>query len=315
MLAFTVVSLQLMLGANPVSGVALVKRSGANRSEAMTRAGLVKTQLEAVVPSLAGVEDATDCAAKLPCLLKFARDRQWTTLVAVETATVFEEVIVSVRAYSVEEDGRVLESANVKTSAAALDPSLRAALVPIAAALKDVSGSPVAVVPAKEMVVVEAPTSTAKTIAVRSTPSGPPHPDSLVEYTYGGESSPLPRAPETSISAPAPAAPGGIGPVVRWVPLGLSAAIAAGGAIAFAASRGEATALRNQTLSDVAIAETVQRGKLLQTAGVAGLISGSVLAAGSLIFALMAPAAQGSVSVAVAPSTSGLNVALSGSFP
>jgi hypothetical protein len=306
MLTLTVVSLQLVLTAAPVGGVALVKRAGANRTEAMARAALVKTQLEVFVPSLAGVDDATDCAAKLPCLLKFARDRQWTTLVAVETATVFEEVIVSVRSYSVEEDGRLLDTANVKTTTTALESALRAALVPLAAQLKTMSGQPD----------VHLATGTANTADAAPAPRDVPAP-SVAPPIAAAE---LAAAPPLIVqgkdlrSENEPRS-GGIGPFARWVPLGVSLAILGGGAAAYAASRGDADALRTQRLPESTIAETVQRGKLLQTIGVAGMISGAVLAAGSVVFALTVPTPKPTVSLVVAPTPLGLDVALSGSFP
>jgi len=271
------VALFALLSAGPTTGVAISKRSGVNRNLATARAELVRSQLgEGVAP----VDDLTSCNAKRPCLVKAARERGWTALIAIETATVLDEGIIDVSLLSIDDDGKELAHVSEQAAEPKLAAALQRALPPLIAELKKLTAAPVSTPP---------PTTTLKTPVVE--------PVATVVEPELRPIDPPPPLPPVVVAEPAPERP-----AARWVPLGISLLVLAGGATSYGLSVRQADLLRSGTLrTDTEITAAVANGKLLQTLGVSGLIAGGALTAGSLVLALLWPEAKVTPAVTLAP--------------
>ncbi len=312
-------ALGAVLAAAPAGGVVLTKRGGVSRSDAVTRVSLVEKTLKAYVPSLLSGEDASDCLGKLPCLVQLGRDKKWTALIGVETATVLQDVIVSVRAYSIDEDGKTIDSATVKSTDAGLEGALKAALVPMASKLKTMmqDATPaVSQVPSSPTVAATVPAL--KTPDVVKTPESPLGP-AASDFSSTAASPTATRNDVLAEQVKTTSSGSGITPVARWAPLGISLVVLAAGGVSFALSKGDAAKLRaiadgRPNVSQVEIGAIAGRGNTLQTLGGIGLIGGSVATAGSLAFALLYPHQEQNLAVSVVPTADGAMAGLSGRF-
>lgn len=279
MTSLGVVALAAVLAAGPQAGVALTKRSGVNRALALSRSEQVRTALGAALTA-EQVEDLTACASKLPCLVKEARSRGWSALVAVETANILKEAIVDVRLISIDDDGRELARGNAQQLEQQLAATLPARLAAVrdelqrlAAPPRPVAEKPVETTPVKEVV-------------------PPPPPPPVV----------------VAVAPPPEARPAG-----RWIPLGVSLGVLAAGGVCLGIARAQATQLATATLDDGQIDALVSSGKTLQALGVGGLIGGGVLSAASLVLALAWPASTVAPSAVLEPG--GAMFGLTGVFP
>lgn len=271
-----------LLTAAPAAGIAITQRSGVNRTLALSRADAVRAELQSA--RLSPVEDLTSCAGKKPCLVKAARERGWSALVTVEAAAVLDEAIINVTLLSIDDDGRVYSSANVKGPAASVLDQLPDALKPMRAALDGLLG----VVPPPAP-----PTTPPEPIVVARTEPQPPPP---------------PPLPPPVVVAPAER------PAARWVPLVASLAVTGAGAVCFGVSVGNAERLRSGSLMANEIDALVSSGKFLQTFGLSALIAGGAASIGSLALALLWPeSAPIKPTLSLAPGAAG--VGLSGVFP
>jgi hypothetical protein len=287
-----------VLVASPTVGVVLSKRGGVSLNDANARVLMVEKALG--VPASVSGFDLSECGGKIGCLVKFGREKNFAVLVAVETASVLDEAIVSVRAISVEEDGKLLDTASVKAPGSALDAALKTALMPMGTKLKERLAPQVVVAP--------------------PAPVAPPMPPT----ERGEDVKPVPRVagadtaglPTTRVDdGVRTATRTGLSPIARWGPLGISLALVAAGGVSFGLSKGPATRLKNDTLNDAQIDELASRGQTLQTLGLIGLIGGGVSAAGSLIFALIYPYEEQSVAVSGYAFGGNVGLTLSGRWP
>ncbi len=254
--------LVLALSAVPSNvGLAVTKLSGVSKAEAARRAALVREKLQ-----LVEVLDLVACQNRLPCLLKEARGRQWTALVALETASVLGDAIVDVKVLSVEEDGRELARSNVQVAEARLGAALDERLSDVRRALAEL---------------------TAPAPAPRVDP--PPPAEQRLESS--------PQPPTASAPTPSAAArvtpepPRGERPAARWVPLGVALALGVLGAVGLGISESVAAQLRTARLDQTQIDQLVASGDSWRTAGLVGVVGGGALAAASLILALAWPTA------------------------
>lgn len=111
MLALTL-AVSLQLGAaeiRPEAWVVVTRRSGVAKPQALELARTLGSALnERGVPTPTPVDDATNCAAKVPCLVDLAQKKGVAVLVAVEAGSALDDVVLHVEALSVEEFGKKL---------------------------------------------------------------------------------------------------------------------------------------------------------------------------------------------------------------
>ena len=111
MLALTL-AVSLQLGAaevRPEAWVVVTRRSGVAKPQALELARTLTTALaERGVPAPTAVEDATSCAAKVPCLVDLAQKKGVAVLIAVEAGSALDDVVLHVEALSIEEFGKKL---------------------------------------------------------------------------------------------------------------------------------------------------------------------------------------------------------------
>ena len=111
MLALTLaVSLQLGASeARPEAWLVVTRRSGVARPQALDFARQLGAALnERGVPTPTPAEDATSCAAKVPCLVDLAQKKGVGVLIAVEAGSALDDVVLHVEALSIEEFGKKL---------------------------------------------------------------------------------------------------------------------------------------------------------------------------------------------------------------
>src|SRR5438105_1017228 len=105
-------AVSLQLGAaelRPEAWVVVTRRSGVAKPQALDFARAVSTTLaERGVPTPTPVDDATSCAAKVPCLMDLAQKKGVSVLVAVEAGSALDDVVLHVEALSVDEFGKKL---------------------------------------------------------------------------------------------------------------------------------------------------------------------------------------------------------------
>lgn len=111
MLALTL-AVSLQLGAadvRPEAWVVVTRRSGVAKPQALELARTLTAALtERGVPAPTPVEDATSCAAKVPCLVDLAQKKGVAVLIAVEAGSALDDVVLHVEALSIDEFGRKL---------------------------------------------------------------------------------------------------------------------------------------------------------------------------------------------------------------
>ncbi len=111
MLALTL-AVSLQLGAaeiRPEAWVVVTRRSGVAKPQALELARTLASALnERGVPTPTPVDDATNCAAKVPCLVDLAQKKGAAVLIAVEAGSALDDVVLHVEALSVEEFGKKL---------------------------------------------------------------------------------------------------------------------------------------------------------------------------------------------------------------
>jgi hypothetical protein len=198
--------------------------------------------------------------------------------VTIETATVLDEGIIDVALLSIDDDGKELSRVTEQGPEGKLGEAITKKLSSLVAELKKLTAPPTTVSTPDPGLKTPPPQDTIVT-AVEPTPVDLPPP---------------PPPPVVVAATPTRSA-------VRWVPLGISVLVLAAGATCFGLSGGAADRLRSHTLMEPQITETVASGKLLQTLGMAGLISGGVMTAGSLVLALLWPESNVTPTVALAP--------------
>lgn len=266
------------LSATPTSGVALSKTMSAERQDALALVELVRQALD--VTAAVGPEDATSCAAKAACLAQLAVDKHWEAVVSVETASVLDEVLVSIRAYAAGEP-KVLAQARVQAPRAGLPAALRQALAPVSKAVSELHARAAAALAAKEAEAAEQAKREAALLAKRRAEAA--------------------RPPAWE-------------PIARWLPVSLAALVAVGGGVSLALSEAQAQPLRARTLATPeAVQAAAQTGRTLQTLGVVGLAAGGTLFAATLVFALTWKGAA--PAVVLTPHAQGGVVSLVGSWP
>jgi hypothetical protein len=252
--------LVLSLGASPGGGVVLTQRSGVNRNLALSRAELVRAELGSA--RLGPAEELTSCNGKKPCLVKAARDRGWSVLVTVEAAAVLDDAILNVSLLSIDDDGRVFSTANLKAPAAKLEAELSSALKPMKAALEGLLGT--------------------RPVEPEPVLKPAPKPDPVVQVEPPPPMPPLLETQPVVTQTPER-------PAARWVPFASALAITVAGGICFGVSAAQAERLRSGSPGESEIDSLVGSGKFLQTFGVAALIGGGALTLGSLALALLWP--------------------------
>lgn len=111
MLALTL-AVSVALGAaeaRPEAWVVVSRRSGVAKPQALELGRmLTKALVERGVPAPTAVEDASSCAAKVPCLVDLAQKKGVSVLIAVEAGSALDDVVLHVEALSVEEFGKKL---------------------------------------------------------------------------------------------------------------------------------------------------------------------------------------------------------------
>ena len=264
------VMLSVVLAAAPPVGVVIGKRSGVNRNRALERAALVRDalQLDASTP----LEDLSSCRGNRLCLLKAARDRGWTAVVVLETASVLDDALVNVDGLSVDDDGQLLEHVAVQCAEGALAKALAGAVPALRAKLTALLTPPV--LPAPPVKTVEPP---------------PVAPAPVVEA--------LPRVEARAERS-----------AVRWVPLAGSLAILATGAVCFGVSVDLARQLRSFSVPEADIDRVAATGQALQTTGLIGLIGGGALGLASVVLAFLWPATPVQPVVSLQPHGAGLSL-------
>ena len=120
----------VVLGAadlRPEAWVVVSQRSSVAKGTALEVARQLQTAFaEAGVPSPAAPEDlSANCSGKVPCLATLARKKGVSVLVTLEIGSAFDELLLRVAAISVEEDGRVVERADIEGNAKAIAVPVR----------------------------------------------------------------------------------------------------------------------------------------------------------------------------------------------
>src|SRR5262245_35002147 len=133
MIALTAVAL-LASGAAELRSEAWVvisQRSSVSKGTALDLAkDLSKKFTAAGIPNPTPVEDqSTACANKMPCLVAAARAKGVGVLITLELGSALEDLLVRAAAVSVDEDGRVLQRADLDGPAASIKAALKEKVV------------------------------------------------------------------------------------------------------------------------------------------------------------------------------------------
>src|SRR5688572_20827164 len=98
----------ISLQADPTAWVAVSRRSGVSRAQALELARSISTRLtdSGLKAHLLPAEDLSTCNGKVPCLMDKGRAAKVDAMICVDTGSVLDDQIVSVSVFSVEEDGK-----------------------------------------------------------------------------------------------------------------------------------------------------------------------------------------------------------------
>jgi hypothetical protein len=254
-------------------------------------------------PSLA--EDATECAAKKPCLLQRANAKRAAVLVTVDVGQVLDEVVVHAEALSVDEDGVKIAAVDVEGAMTAVGAALsKKVSADLAPAIRKRLGLPA---PVAAAAVAVAPVPTPASAPVASAPP-PVEPSPAV-------------VPAATVTASPTNEPGfwttrrTVGAVVG----GLGAASLLTGAVLLglaAGANGEVQSLcpSGQQCSDPAAYDAYARAGSLQNTGlVVTGIGAAALAAGAVLLVL--PSGDASTpSAVIVPTSGGAVLSVGGRF-
>ncbi|MDX2015929.1 MAG: hypothetical protein SFW67_37390 [Myxococcaceae bacterium] len=269
----------LLVGAAPVVGVAVGKRSGTSVKVALERAELVRKTLGSSL-AVAPAQDFSECDGKRPCLVRRARALGLNFLVELQAATVVGDPLTSVLLWSIDDDGKVLKQVLIDARPTELEAATAKALVALVEEL-DAQLKPPPSAP----------------------PPAPPTEPPLTEAP--------PPSPPPTVVAP-PVEPVVRSPVARWLPVVAGAVVTVGGGVLFGLSRVAADDLRNKNFaSEDDINRTVEFGLWAEPAGLVAMGVGAVGTALALVFGL-APA---EAPVTLVPGPSGGFIVWSGAWP
>ncbi len=307
MLALTL-ALSLQLGAaeaRPEAWVVVSRRSGVAKPQALDLARTLATALaERGVPTPTPVDDASSCAAKVPCLVDLAQKKGVSVLVAVEAGSALDDVVLHVEALSVEEFGKKLSTFDFTGAPKEFSVNLKDKLEEFfAPSVRNTLGlgSPVAKVePAPPPKKPEEP-KPAEPAPVVEKPAEPP--------------------PAAAVVVAKPSDSGGIGPMKIAGIAGMAiGAILLGTSIGFGVntlgleSQRKALCMPGAQCSDPQAFDLFDRARSSQTVGVTlAVIGGVVAAAGAVLFVLDLGGGS-TATVTPAASSDGMSLALSGTF-
>lgn len=272
----------LSLAAAPTAGVVVAKRNGVSRGVALSRAEAVRSTLGdsfATIP----VEDLTACNGKRPCLVKEARQRGWTVLVIIETATVLGDALLNAVLLSVDDDGREVERVSLQASEAELMAQLVPATQKLRAELEKLVATPVAT-----------------RVETKSDPEPPAPPVKTVE--------PSPPGPTVRTT------PQVEKPATRWIPAAAGVVLLGAGIGFEVASQSLAGRLNNELFNTEATPRALAvQGQVFQTLGLSLMFGGGAVALGGLVLALLWP--EATVTPVAAFSERGGLLGVAGSWP
>lgn len=305
LLSSIVLGLSLHAAPPPQSYVVVSRRSGVLRGQAFDLAVAARKALLANgLPAAALAEDATDCAARRPCLLERARKKKASVLVTVDVGAVLEDVLVHAEALSVEEDGLKVASVDVEgrmeTVGASLEKQVTATLVPAVRAHFKLAE------PAPEVTPPPAPVA-------EVLPPPPPAPSPAVTEP------PVVEVP--SVEKPAPESSGFW--TVRRIAgaaVGGAGVVAAGtGLVMLGLASGSDASVRqlcpaNQQCSDPAAYDAYARAASQQNTGVVLLGAGAAVAVAGAVLLLLPGGEDAPAQAALVPLPGGAAVSVSGHF-
>jgi hypothetical protein len=272
----------LSLAAAPTAGVVVAKRNGVSRGVALSRAEAVRSALGDSFATIA-VEDLTACNGKRPCLVREARQRGWSVLVIIETATVLGDALLNAVLLSVDDDGREVERVSLQAREAELMTQLAPATQKLRAELEKLVATPVAT-------------------RVETKPDPEP---------------PAPSVKTVELSPPAPtvrSTPRVEKPATRWIPAAAGLVLLGVGIGFEVASQSLAGRLNNELFDTEATPRALaMQGQVFQTLGLSLMVGGGVVALGGLVLSLLWP--EATVTPVAAFSERGGLLGVAGSWP